>query len=54
MPEERIESGVENLEKLAFKKKLGSPSIIIGDKKLHPEAEEVLKEELEFKFSSYS
>jgi uroporphyrin-III C-methyltransferase len=55
MPEEKIGiCRVENLENLAIKKKLGSPAvIIIGEVvKLHPEAEEVLKEELEFKFSS--
>jgi len=55
MPEERIGiCRVEHLEKLAFQKKLGSPAvIIIGEVvKLHPEAEEVLKEGLEFKFSS--
>lgn len=57
MPEERM--GIcraEDLEKLAIKKKLGSPAvIIIGDVvKLHPEAEEELKEELELKLSSES
>ena len=55
MPKERIGiCRVENLEKLAFQKKLGSPAvIIIGEVvKLHHEAEEVLKEELELKFSS--
>ncbi|MGE5797374.1 MAG: uroporphyrinogen-III C-methyltransferase [Ignavibacteria bacterium] len=51
MPDERIGiCRVKNLEKLAFQKKLGSPAvIIIGEVvKLHPEAEEVLKEELKF------
>ncbi len=55
MPEEKIGiCKVENLEMLAFQKKLGSPAvIIIGEVvKLHPEAEEELKEELELKFSS--
>ncbi|HSR16886.1 MAG TPA: SAM-dependent methyltransferase, partial [Ignavibacteriaceae bacterium] len=45
MPEEKIGiCRVENLEKLAFQKKLGSPAvIIIGEVvMLHPEAEEAL------------
>jgi uroporphyrin-III C-methyltransferase len=55
MPDEKIGiCRVGNLEETAVQKKLGSPAvIIIGEVvRLHPDAQNVLKEEAELKFNS--